>query len=101
MDRLDKIIAKQTEYSRTQVKELIKQKRVLVNEKIALKSDIKIDGGKDKIKIDGIEIKIKNYIYLMLNKPKGYISATEDRSMQTVLDLVPKEYLHRDLFNIK
>jgi 16S rRNA pseudouridine516 synthase len=34
----------------------------------------------------------------MLNKPKGYISATEDRSMQTVLELVPKEYLHRDLF---
>ena len=34
----------------------------------------------------------------MLNKPKGYISATEDRSMQTVLDLVPKQYLHRNLF---
>lgn len=98
MDRLDKIIANQTEYSRKQVKELVRQKRILVNEKIVLKSDIKIDSNKDKIKIDGIEIKIRNYIYLMLNKPKGYISATEDRSMQTVLELVPKEYQHRDLF---
>ena len=34
----------------------------------------------------------------MLNKPKGYISATEDKSQKTVLDLVPEKYLHRDLF---
>lgn len=98
MERLDKIIATQTEYSRKEVKELIRQKRVLVNDKIISKADIKIDCENDKITIDGNEIKIKKHIYLILNKPKGYISATEDRSMQTVLDLVPKEYLHRNLF---
>lgn len=98
MERLDKIIASQTNYSRKEVKDLIKQKRVRVNDEIISKSDIKVDSENDKIVIDENEIKIKKHIYLILNKPKGYISATEDRSMQTVLDLVPKEYLHRNLF---
>ena len=48
--------------------------------------------------VDSQIIEFKEYVYLMLNKPKGYISATEDRSMSTVLDLVPYEYLHRNLF---
>lgn len=98
MERLDRIIATQTEYSRKEVKELIKQRRVLVNWKVVYKSDIKVDCENDRITIDGTELNVKEHVYLMLNKPKGYISATEDRSMQTVLDLVPKEYLHRNLF---
>ena len=98
MERIDKIIVSQTEYSRKDVKKLVLQKRVVVNGEIISKSDIKVDGEKDKITIDGIEISIKKHIYLLLNKPKGYISATEDRKMQTVLDLVPEEYSHRNLF---
>ena len=98
MERLDKIIASQTNYSRKEVKDLIKQKRVRVNNEIIAKSDIKVDSENDKIVIDEREIIIKKHIYLILNKPKGYISATEDRSMQTVLDLVPEEYSHRNLF---
>ena len=98
MERLDKIIATQTGYSRKEVKDLIKQKRVRVNNEIISKSEIKVDSERDKIVIDESEIKIKKHIYLILNKPKGYISATEDRSMKTVLDLVPKQYLHRNLF---
>ncbi|MBO5349777.1 MAG: rRNA pseudouridine synthase [Clostridia bacterium] len=98
MDRIDKIIVAQTKYSRKDVKKLVNQKRVLVNGEIILKSDIKVDSEKDKITIDGLELTIKKHIYLILNKPKGYISATEDRTMQTVLDLVPKEHSHRDLF---
>ena len=98
MERIDKIIVAQTSYSRKEVKELVRQKRVTVNGKNISKSDIKIDSKKDKILIDGIEINIKKYVYLMLHKPKGYISATEDKTTATVLDLVPKEYLHRNLF---
>ena len=98
MERLDKIIATQTGYSRKEVKDLIKQKRVRVNNEIISKSDVKVDSENDKIIIDESEIKIKKHIYLILNKPKGYISATEDRSMKTVLDLIPKQYLHRNLF---
>ena len=98
MERLDKIISTQTGYSRKDVKELIKKKRVLVNEEVVTKSDIKVNPETDIVLLDGRKINFKKYVYLMLNKPKGYISATEDRTMQTVLDLVPEEYLHRNLF---
>lgn len=98
MERIDKIIATQTGYSRKEVKELIRQKRVLVNNEIVSKSEIKVDCENDEIIVDGEKINIKKHIYLILNKPKGYISATEDKNMKTVLDLVPNEYLHRKLF---
>ena len=98
MERLDKVLSTQTKYSRKEIKELIRKKRVLVNRELVLKSDIKINTNDDKITIDNEEIIIKKNIYLRLNKPKGYISATEDKSMQTVLDLVPEEYKHRNLF---
>ena len=98
MERLDKVISNQLGYSRKEVKDLVKNKRVLINEVLALKSDIKVDINTDVIKVDGEEIDVKKFVYLMLNKPKGYVSATEDKSMPTVLELVPMEYSHRDLF---
>ena len=98
MERLDKIIGSQTSYSRKDVKELIRKKRIKVNDEIVLKSDIKIDPNNDIISIDNKVLIIKKYVYLMLNKPKGYVSATEDKNDKTVLDLVPEEYRHRDLF---
>lgn len=98
MERIDKIIATQTGYSRKEVKELVRGKRVIVNRMVIFKSDIKVDCDKDEIMIDGKVINIKKHVYLMLNKPKGYVSATMDKTMKTVLDLVPQEYLHRNLF---
>lgn len=98
MERIDKVIASQTEYSRKDVKELVRNKRVVVNGIIISKPDIKVDSAKDVILVDGEELKVKKYVYLMLNKPKGYISATVDRDMQTVLDLIPQKYSNRDLF---
>ena len=98
MERIDKIISAQTEYSRKDIKKLVLAKRVTVNGKIVDKSDIKIDKEVDLIAIDGKNINIKENIYLILNKPMGYISATEDRSMCTVLDLIDKKYSHRELF---
>ena len=98
MERLDKVISSQLGFSRKDVKELIRNKRVLVNELVVLKSDFKVDINLDEIMVDGKVLSFKKYIYLMLNKPKGYISATEDKNLQTVLDLVPNEYLHRNLF---
>lgn len=98
MERLDKIICSQTEYSRKDIKKIVSQKRIKVNGRIIIKSDIKIDENKDIILIDDKEIQIREYVYLILNKPKGYISATEDRTQKTVLDLIDNKYLHRDLF---
>jgi 16S rRNA pseudouridine516 synthase len=98
MQRIDKIISTQTNYSRKDVKELVRKKMITVNNELITKSDVKINPDTDIILIDGIKLQIKQYVYLMLNKPKDYISATEDRTTKTVLDLVPNEYSHRNLF---
>lgn len=98
MERLDKLISSQTGYSRKEVKDLVKQKRIKVNNQISIKSDVKVDPEVDEITLDNEKIEVKKYVYLMLNKPKGYISATEDNTQPTVLDLIPTKYLHRNLF---
>lgn len=98
MERLDKIISSNTCLTRKEIKELIKRKRIKVNDNLVLKSDIKIDSIKDKILIDEKKLIIKKNIYLILNKPKGYVSVTKDFKDKTVLDLVSKEYQHRNLF---
>lgn len=98
MERIDKLISNQLGYSRKEVKELIKKKRITINGEIILKSDIKVNPEIDVIKIDNQELKVSKNIYLVLNKPTGYISATVDKTTQTVLDLVPSIYLHRNLF---
>jgi len=98
MERIDKVISLQTGYTRKEVKELIRKKRVILNNEMITKQDIKINPNQDIIKIDNKEIKLQKYVYLILNKPKGYISATIDKNTPTVLDLVPEEYKHRNLF---
>ena len=98
MERIDKFITNHTAYSRSEVKSLISKKRVFVNDEVIKKSDIKIDENLDIIKIDGEIIKAQKYVYLILNKPMGYVSATKDGRDKTVLDLVPKEYSWRNLF---
>ena len=98
MERLDKVISNQTGYSRKDIKELIRKKRVTVNNEIAAKPELKVDPAMDRISVDGQEISVQKFVYLMLNKPKGYVSATEDKKQQTVLELVPAELKGRDLF---
>ena len=98
MERIDKIIGTPTEYSRKDIKKIILQKRVRLNGELVLKSDIKVDENKDMITIDGKVINVQKNVYLILNKPAGYISATEDRTQKTVLDLIDEKYSHRELF---
>ncbi len=96
--RLDKIIASQGQYSRSEVKKLIKQGRVTIDKKAAKSSDEKIDPDKAVVEIDGRVLSYKKHIYIMLNKPKGVISATEDPTQKTVIDLVPAEMRRDGLF---
>ena len=98
MERIDKVIGNQTGYTRKEIKELIKKKKITLNNKVVTKSDLKINPDIDIIKIDNQILEIKKQIYLILNKPQGYISATEDKIAPTVLDLVPEKYKHRNLF---
>ena len=98
MERIDKIIASQGKYSRSDVKSLISKKRVTVDGEVVKSSSIKVDPAKSVIAVNGVELSVKKFVYLMLNKPKGYVSATEDREHETVLALVPEEYAGRDIF---
>lgn len=98
MDRIDKIIASQGLYSRSDVKYLVNRKRVAVDGKVITSSSQKADPEKNIITIDGKPLTVRKQLYLMLHKPKGYVSATEDKEHQTVLALVPPEFKGRDLF---
>lgn len=98
MDRIDKIIASQGLYSRSDVKYLVSRKRVAIDGEVVRSSSQKADPEKNVITIDGRPLTVKKQIYLMLHKPKGYVSATEDKEHQTVLALVPSEFKGRDLF---
>ena len=98
MERIDKIIASQGQYSRKEVKALIAKDRVAVDGTPVKSSSDKADPAVMQITIDGKPLDFKRHVYLMLNKPQGYVSATEDSDHQTVLELVPEAYRGRDLF---
>lgn len=98
MERIDKIIASQGQYSRKEVKALIAKGRIAVDGRVVSSSSEKADPLTTQISIDGKSLAFKRNLYLMLHKPKGYVSATEDRDHPTVLDLVPREYRGRNLF---
>lgn len=99
--RLDKLLSSGLGLgSRTDVKKMIKKGRVRVEGIDSVRPETNIDPSKDLVYVDG-EIKVyKEYVYLMLNKPGGVISATEDFRHKTVIDLVPDGYKHYDLFPV-
>ncbi|MBP3307267.1 MAG: pseudouridine synthase, partial [Anaerotignum sp.] len=77
---------------------MVNRKRITIDGKIITSASQKADVDKNEILLDGKPFVVKKQIYLMLNKPKGYVSATEDKKQQTVLELVPAELKGRDLF---
>lgn len=91
MERLDKIISATGKKSRREVKELVRQGRILVNGKIAAAADMKVDPQQAVIVLDGEPLGYEKYTYVMLHKPAGVLSAVEDRKQKTVLDLLPEE----------
>ncbi|MBQ1967353.1 MAG: rRNA pseudouridine synthase, partial [Clostridia bacterium] len=94
-ERLDKLIASQGKLSRSDVKKMVKSSRVTVDGAVVKSADIKVDADKSVISVDGKALNYKKNIYIMLNKPQGVISASNDKTQKTVVDLVPPE-LYRD-----
>ena len=99
MERIDKIIASQGQYSRKEVKALIAKGRVAVDGSPVKSSSDKADPAMAKITIDGKPLNFKRHVYLMLNKPAGVVSATQDSKEKTVLDLIKGEK-RKDLFPV-
>lgn len=89
--RLDKYLSQRTEFSRSRIKDLIAEKKVMVNDIAAVKANMNVSEA-DNITIAGNAVRQEKFITLIMNKPAGYISATEDRSEKTVIDLLPPEY---------
>ena len=94
MIRLDKFIADASSFSRKEVRELVKRKAVTVNGTVAKTPDMKVDERCDSVSVNGKNIFYRKFIYLMLNKPQGYLSATEDDRDPVVVELVPEELKH-------
>ncbi|MBQ9993521.1 MAG: rRNA pseudouridine synthase [Clostridia bacterium] len=98
MERLDKFISSQSGLSRKQARDRIWRGAVTVNGKVEKLIDRKVDPEKDEILLDGHSVTYREYLYIMMNKPQGYVSASRDRDEKTVLDLLPPEFARSGLF---
>ncbi len=97
--RLDKLLSDAGVGTRSEVKQLIKKGRVSVDGKRVSDPAAKTDTAAI-IQIDGSRISYSRFIYLMLNKPDGVISATEDKTEKTVIDLLDEPYSNMELFPV-
>ena len=95
--RLDKLLAHYGIGTRKEVKIILEKVLLLLMGKYLKKDDFKVDYEIDKIIFDGELITYKPYVYIMLNKPAGYVSATKDNVHPTVVDLI-YGYEQYDLF---
>ena len=100
MIRLDKFLSEASPYSRRDVRGLVKRGAVAVNGVPAKTPDMKVNELQDVICVNGEHIIYRKYIYLMMNKPQGYLSATEDDRDPVVVDLLPEEYRHFSPFPV-
>ena len=98
--RLDKFLSDNTLFSRSEIKNLIKKGSVSVNGHMINSAEFKVVPETDNISLNGECVIYKKFVYLMLNKPAGILSASNDKNRKTVVDLAPEEYKHYNLFPV-
>lgn len=98
--RLDKFLVDCGVGSRSQVKIFLKKKQVTVNGHVETSPKAQIDEDKDQIAYLGQELTHETFVYYLLNKPQGVISATEDSRHKTVLDLLDETARHKQVFPV-
>lgn len=91
MERLDKLLAGTGKWSRREVKALVRQGMVRVDGRLAASAEDKLDPAATVVTVAGETISLCRFTYVMLHKPAGVLTATEDRKQPTVLDLLPPE----------
>ncbi len=96
-ERLDKFIASRGLSTRSEVKLMLKRGEVTLNGKVVSDPALKV-GSEDKITVNGKRISTSQYTYIMLNKPQGVVSASNDRRDKTVVDILPDELKRKNLF---
>jgi len=98
LERLDKILASTGRWSRREVKDLVRTGRVTVDGAVAHSPELKVDREGAAVRVDGETVRCARYTYLMLHKPAGLVSATEDPREPTVLSLLPEHLQKIGLF---
>ncbi len=98
MERIDKVIASVLNVSRNDARSLIKKGLVTVNSETVRDIGAKVDEKRDGLFCNGKKINYSRFIYIMMNKPKGVISASEGRGEKTVIDILPQEMKRKSLF---
>lgn len=98
--RLDKFLANSGIGTRKEVKELLKKRLIKVNDEIVKDGKIHVNENEDTIKYKDEIISYKKFVYIILNKPNGVISATEDKVHKTVIDLLGDEYRTFEVFPV-
>ena len=99
MIRLDKFLPEMSGWTRSEVKKIVRTGSVTVDGNEVKKPETKIDEKLSIVRVDGRQIKYNKYEYYMLNKPKGFVSATTDREHKTVVDIISSSE-KKDLFPV-
>lgn len=100
MERIDKLLAATGRWSRREVKELVRQGRVHLAGQSVRRPEDKCPEDGAGLTVDGQMVDCAPFVYLMLHKPGGLLSATEDRDQKTVIDLLPDHLRRRGLFPV-
>ena len=99
LERLDKLVSSARSVSRADAKLLIKKGRVSVDGEIIKDCGYKCEDTA-VLKVDGVEVTYKKYVYYMLNKPKGVLSASNDKTRETVVDIIAADVKRNGLFPV-
>ena len=98
--RLDKFLSDTSPMGRKEIKQHIKKGQVAVNGETVKDPGAYVDEEKDEVSFCGEVVSYRKFVYLMLNKPDGYVSATYDKHYRVVTDLVNEEYAHYEVFPV-
>lgn len=98
--RVDKLLSNVGVASRAELKKYCKQGLISVNGKVINNPGVQVDSESDDIRFNGEKIVYREFVYIMLNKPDGYISATFDKYDPIVLDLIDQSYLAFEPFPV-
>lgn len=98
--RLDKFLVECGLGSRTEVKKILKQKQIEVNGRVETSAKSQVDSQKDTVSYQGQGLRYEEFVYYLLNKPQGVISATEDAKHRTVLDLLDDTARQKEVFPV-
>lgn len=100
MERLDRLLARELNITRSEAKSAIKSGKIRINGRACTAADAKINPDSDCVEAEGKELSVKKFVYIMMNKPPGVISSSDGRKTaeKTVIDILPEDMRRKNLF---